>query len=79
MSCDGTGNVHVFQVGSPHIQRHLAFREYLRTHFNIAKEYGTLKRKLAQEFPCNIESYIQGKEILVKDNEQRALEWYREN
>lgn len=74
-----THHVHVFQVGSPHIERHLAFRDYLRTHPNVAKEYGDLKRKLAQEFRCDIESYIQGKESLVKDIEQRALEWYREN
>jgi len=74
-----THHVHVFQVGSPHIERHLAFRDYLRTHPNVAREYGDLKRKLAQEFLNHIESYIQGKESLVKAIEQRALEWHWEN
>ncbi|GMA64175.1 GrpB family protein [Alicyclobacillus fastidiosus] len=74
-----TYHVHVFQVGSPHIERHLAFRDYLRTHPIEAREYGDFKQKLAQEFPYDIGSYIQGKESLVKDIEQRALEWYRDN
>ena len=72
-----THHVHVFQVGSPHIERHLAFRDYLRTLPNQAREYGNLKRKLAKEFPYDIESYSQGKESLVKAIEQRALEWCR--
>ncbi|GMA64187.1 GrpB family protein [Alicyclobacillus fastidiosus] len=71
-------HVHVFQVGSPHIERYLAFRDYLRAHRNEAREYGDLKRKLAREFLCDIDSYIQGKESLVGEIEQRALKWYRD-
>ncbi len=73
---DRTHHVHVFQVGSSYIRRHLAFRDYLRTHPNAARHYGDLKLRLAGEFPYDIESYIHGKESLVKDIEQRALEWY---
>ena len=72
-------HVHIFQVGNPHVERHLAFRDYLRTHPIEAREYGDFKQKLAQEFPYDIGSYVQGKESLVKDIEQRALEWYGEN
>jgi GrpB-like predicted nucleotidyltransferase (UPF0157 family) len=72
-----THHVHVYQVGSLHIERHLAFRDYLRTHPIKAKQYGYLKRKLAQEFPHDIGSYIDGKEHLVMKIEQQALEWYR--
>jgi len=74
-----THHVHVYQVGSPHVERHLAFRDYLKTHPSVIKEYGDLKRKLAQEFPYDIESYIQGKERLVVKIEQQALEWYRKH
>jgi GrpB-like predicted nucleotidyltransferase (UPF0157 family) len=74
-----THHVHVYQVGSPHVERHMAFRDYLRTHPSVVKEYGDLKRKLAQEFPYDIESYIQGKERLVVTIEQQALEWYRKH
>ncbi len=73
-----THHVHVYPMGSPHIERHLAFRDYLRTHPSVAKKYGELKRKWAQEFPYDIESYIQGKERLVVKIEQQALEWYRQ-
>lgn len=76
---DRTRHVHVFQVGSPQIERHLAFRDYLRAHPNEATEYGEMKRKLAREFPHDIDSYIQGKETLVKEIEQRALEWHWKN
>lgn len=72
-----THHVHVFRVENLHIRRHLAFRDYLRAHPNEAREYGELKRKLAREFPYDIDSYIQGKETLVKEIEQRALKWYR--
>lgn len=74
-----THHVHVYQIGSPHVERHLAFRDYLRTHPDVATEYSDLKRKLAQQFPFDIESYIQGKERLVEQIEQGALEWYRQN
>jgi len=39
-------HVHIFQVGSPHVERHLAFRDYLRTHPIEAREYGDFKQKL---------------------------------
>ncbi|TDY42357.1 GrpB-like predicted nucleotidyltransferase (UPF0157 family) [Alicyclobacillus sacchari] len=73
-----THHVHVFQVGSLHIRRHLAFRDYLRKHPNEAREYGELKRKLAQAFPNDIGSYIQGKESLVVKIEDLALQGYKD-
>jgi GrpB-like predicted nucleotidyltransferase (UPF0157 family) len=72
-----THHVHIFEVASPEIERHLAFRDYLRSHPDAAKEYGDLKRKLAQRFPYDIESYIKGKECLVAQIEKQAVEWYR--
>lgn len=73
-----THHVHIYQAGSSEIERHLAFRDYLRTHPDAASEYGKLKRQLAQQFPYDIESYIEGKERLVVKIEQQALRWYRE-
>nr|WP_281176402.1 GrpB family protein [Alicyclobacillus ferrooxydans] len=71
-------HVHVYQEGSPEIERHLAFRDYLRTHVDAVKAYGGLKRRLAERFPYDVESYIAGKDGLVKDIEQRALIWYQD-
>lgn len=39
---DRTHHIHVFQQGSPHVDRHLAFRDYLRSHPSEADRYGAL-------------------------------------
>ncbi|MFD1864813.1 GrpB family protein [Planococcus chinensis] len=69
-----THHVHVFEKGSPEIRRHLAFRDYLRTHPEKAQEYGALKEKLAAEYPMDIEMYIAGKTELVSMIEKLAME-----
>lgn len=35
-----------------------------------------LKRKLAQQFPYDVESYINGKERLVLEIERQAMQWH---
>ncbi|MBB3908409.1 GrpB family protein [Anoxybacillus sp. PDR2] len=72
-----THHVHVFQKGSEHIERHLAFKEYMVAHSDQAKEYSKLKQMLAQQFPLDIGSYIEGKDPFIKKAEQEALAWYR--
>ena len=42
-----THHVHVVEAGGREEQRTLAFRDYLRDHANIAREYENLKRTLA--------------------------------
>lgn len=76
---DRTHHIHMYEMGNPEIERHLLFRNYLRMHPRVAMEYGTLKETLAKKFPYDIESYINGKDQLVKDIEQKALNWYRES
>jgi|SRR5690625_2371715 len=71
-----THHVHVFQEESFHIVRHLAFRDYLREHTDEKVRYGNLKENLAKQFPNNTQSYINGKESLVKEIEAKALDWY---
>jgi len=74
-----THHVHIYQIGSSEITRHLAFRDYLIAHPDEMKKYGTLKQNLAHQFPYNIDSYIEGKDAFVKDMERKALEWYKAN
>ncbi len=57
------------------IERHLAVRDYLRTHQEEAFEYGELKSRLATMFPDDIEDYCDGKDHFVKELERKALEW----
>ncbi|MHC0038036.1 GrpB family protein [Pseudoneobacillus sp. C159] len=72
-----THHIHIYQLGSGEIKRHLAFRDYLQNHPEAKQKYGELKEKLAQQYPYNIESYITGKEQLAKDLEKKALDWYQ--
>lgn len=74
-----THHVHIYQTGSYEIKRHLAFRDYLRLHTDDMKKYADLKEELAQKFPYDIESYINGKNCLVKEIERKSLNWYEAN
>ena len=58
------------------IIRHLAFRDYLRTHKDVCTEYAKLKKDLADKFPYDINGYCDGKDNFVKEHEQKALAWY---
>jgi GrpB-like predicted nucleotidyltransferase (UPF0157 family) len=72
---DRTHHVHTFQVGSPEVVRHLAFRDFMTAHPDCAQQYSDLKRCLAAQHPHDIDSYMDGKDVFVKAMEQRALEW----
>lgn len=72
-----THHVHIFeQSNRADITRHLAVRDYLRTHPSAAEAYGRLKVDLAARFPEDIEGYCDGKDAFVKELERRALTWY---
>ena len=43
------------------LENHLAVREYLRKHAPAAREYGALKQRLAQQFPCDTAAYLDDK------------------
>lgn len=72
---DGAGvrthHLHVFAAGSPHIARHLAFRDYLRAHPERAAAYSTLKQTLAAD-PA---SYVERKGPFVLAVQAEALAW----
>ena len=72
-----THQIHIFEKNDDeNISRHLAFRDYLRAHRNVADEYAALKRVLALKFPYDIEGYSDGKDDFVKRIEKAALEEY---
>ncbi|ALX50598.1 GrpB family protein [Lentibacillus amyloliquefaciens] len=73
-----THHVHIIEAGSTHLERHLAFRDYLRAHPDKAASYSRLKLDLAARFPDDIAAYIEGKHRFVQETEQKALAWYRE-
>ena len=71
-----THQIHIFSKESTYdIERHLAVRDYLRTHPTICKQYSELKKKLANQYPFDIEGYCDGKEQFVTQLERHALDW----
>ena len=70
-----TEQVHTFAAESLHVRRHLAFRDFLRAHAELAQEYSQLKQRLAAAHPLDIEAYMDGKEAFIRQTEARALEW----
>ncbi|WP_110929580.1 GrpB family protein [Bacillus massiliglaciei] len=71
-----THHVHFYQAGSDEIKRHIAFRDYLKSHSDVRDSYGQLKEKLARQFPYDIDSYMAGKELFIKDIERKAINWF---
>lgn len=70
-----THQIHAFRTGSPDVDRHLAFRDFLIAHPEVAAEYSDLKRRLADAHPEDIEAYMDGKDGFIKDIEIKALAW----
>lgn len=72
-----THQIHIFQADDwNNIGRHLAFRDYMRTHEKERDEYAKIKKDLAQKFPYDIDRYCDGKENFVREAEKRALAQY---
>ena len=72
-----THQIHIFQGEDwNNIGRHLAFRDYMRTHKKEREEYAELKKKLAQSFPYDIDGYCDGKEDFMRKTEKKALSQY---
>ena len=73
-----TPPIHIFaEDNTDDIQRHLAVRDYLRTHRDVCEKYAALKRALAKEYPYDIDGYCDGKEEFVQRMEKEALKWKR--
>lgn len=71
-----TAHVHVWARDTPDWIRHLALRDFLRTHEAERQAYASLKWSLAaQEWPNGM-AYNQAKDSFVKTLEQQALAWY---
>jgi GrpB-like predicted nucleotidyltransferase (UPF0157 family) len=69
-------HIHIWEVNSPDWIRHIAFRDYLRTHPDKRREYGELKTDLAERKWVDGMEYNNAKNLFVKETEKLALEWY---
>jgi len=70
-------HVHVFVVGSEEAEKHLAFRDYLRSHPEVAQEYSELKHGLAARHCADKSVYVVGKTSFIAKIVQDAIAWKR--
>jgi GrpB-like predicted nucleotidyltransferase (UPF0157 family)/RimJ/RimL family protein N-acetyltransferase len=70
-----THQIHAFRIGSPQIERHLAFRDFMRAHHDCAREYDALKRRLAELHSTDISAYTHGKDAFIKAIDAKAAAW----
>lgn len=66
-------HVHVYEVGSHNARRHLAFRDFLLQHPEVAQQYSELKRSIADASGRLPEDYADRKSAFVQRVEQQAL------
>jgi GrpB-like predicted nucleotidyltransferase (UPF0157 family) len=67
-----THHLHMVEVASDFWERHLLFRDYLRSHPETAREYAKLKKRLADEFGRDKEGYTEAKTPFITAIEKKA-------
>ncbi len=60
-------HLHLVEEGGPLWREYLAFRDYLRSEAEAAREFGEVKRALAARFPRDREAYIDAKSSHVQE------------
>lgn len=70
-------HIHAIPVASEHWERHIAFRDYLRTHTAVRDAYALLKKGLIQQEWEDGNDYNEAKDAFIKYEERRAVAWYR--
>jgi len=72
---DRTHHIHAFKAGSPDVQRHIAFRNYLIANPSIAREYEKLKVRCANICNNDIDKYCSEKSKFIQKHEKKAIKW----
>ena len=60
-------NLYVCVDSSVALRNHLALRDYLRKNPEKAQQYGNLKKRLAAEYPNDIDAYVKGKTSFITE------------
>lgn len=67
-------HVHMVEVSSTFWDRHLLFRDWLRSHAEDREAYAALKRTLAAKFGADRDGYAEAKTPFVRTIEEKARE-----
>ena len=69
---EDTFHLHMVETGSEFFSRHIAFRDYLRSHPESVAEYASLKFRLAREFGSDRAGYTDAKTEFIQSIERAA-------
>ena len=69
-------HLYIVDINSHYWEQHLLFRDYLRKHPDVAKEYNNLKQGLVQLFKNDRKAYTNGKSKFIKRIEKKARKEY---
>lgn len=69
-------HLHFFKTDSPDVERHIAFRDYLRAHPEAAIAYQNEKRRARDLHPNDSNAYCDEKAEWVRKTEAAALIWF---
>jgi len=72
-----TVQLHCFQPESSQVERHVAFRDYLRAHPDQAAAYDVEKHRCRALHPLDSHAYSDAKAAWIGNILPQAIEWYR--
>ena len=70
-----THHLHIVAQGSAEMCDHLDFRDALRADAGLHRRYAELKHELAARYPEDIDAYVAGKDVFIKEMDCRAAAW----
>ena len=69
-------HIHGYELGNPQIQRHLAFRDYLRIRPDLVLAYARMKRALSDRNGAQVAGYQDLKKPWVDEISIQALKYF---
>jgi GrpB-like predicted nucleotidyltransferase (UPF0157 family) len=73
-----THHLYVCPKHSFELKKETAFRDYMKKHKADRERLGVLKWSLAEKFNNDRQAYMDGKDAMVKEITQKALEYFKE-